>query len=51
MIPDYYWGFLTKKTKRQLCGHRIGSETRQRVFVLWSGIARNGQEFVRNLFS
>ena len=50
MIPDYYWKFLTKKQSVRYADTAADSMTRQRVFILWSGMTRNDQKFARNLF-
>ena len=50
MIPGYYWILLTANPVRN-ADTAADSMTRQRVFILWSGMARNGQESARNLFS
>ena len=50
MIPDYYWKFLTKKQTGRYADTAADSMTRQRVFILWSGMTRNEQKFARNIF-
>ena len=49
MITGYYWILLTANPVRY-ADTTADSMTRQRVFILWSGMTRNGQEFARNLF-
>ena len=40
MIPGYYWILLTANPVRN-ADTAADSMTRQRVFILWSGMARN----------